>query len=354
MKPTGKKKIPYQNLGLSLVFSLICLGAGIALHDSLSLHAVVQKLGIPLVRLLLLIFIGLLAGQVIETLGWTRQMAVVARPFFAFSRLGQRCGAAFTSAFISGATANAMLLDFYEDQKITKMQLFLTNYVNQFPAYFLHLPTTFFIVLPLTGPAGALYFALTFLATLIRTVCFLVFGRIFLTLPDGKAGTFQAARPSGLGWTSDFSRVIDAVKTKLPMRILHIFVWVLPIYTLVFLLNVFGVFNDLNQSLARTVTLSIMPVESLSVVILSFAAEFTSGFAAAGALMEAGILTTKQTVMALLLGNVLAFPIRALRHQLPRYMGIFSPKMGLQLLLSGQLFRVVSILLVGILYYMVA
>ena len=89
-------------------------------------------------------------------------------------------------------------------------------------------------------------------------------------------------------------------------------------------------------------------------VILSFAAEFTSGFAAAGALLDAGVLTTKQTVLALLLGNITAFPIRALRHQLPRYMGIFSPKMGLQLLLSGQCFRILSIIVVGVIYYVVA
>jgi hypothetical protein len=58
-------------------------------------------------------------------------------------------------------------------------------------------------------------------------------------------------------------------------------------------------------------------------------------------------------VIALLLGNIIAFPIRALRHQLPRYMGIFSPKMGLQLLLSGQVFRILSLVLMGTLYYMV-
>jgi hypothetical protein len=94
-------------------------------------------------------------------------------------------------------------------------------------------------------------------------------------------------------------------------------------------------------------------MESLSVVILSFAAEFTSGFAAAGALLDAGVLTVKQTVLALLVGNVLAFPIRALRHQLPRYMGIFSPKMGTQLLLMGQGLRVTSIIMMGVLYYFV-
>jgi len=76
--------------------------------------------------------------------------------------------------------------------------------------------------------------------------------------------------------------------------------------------------------------------------------------AAAGALLEAGVLTIKQTVIALLIGNILAFPVRALRHQLPRYIGIFSPKMGTQILLMGQGFRITSIMVVGILYYYLA
>jgi hypothetical protein len=54
-----------------------------------------------------------------------------------------------------------------------------------------------------------------------------------------------------------------------------------------------------------------------------------------------------------LIGNVLAFPIRALRHQLPRYIGIFSPKMGTQLLLMGQGFRVSSIIIMGVIYFYV-
>jgi hypothetical protein len=94
-------------------------------------------------------------------------------------------------------------------------------------------------------------------------------------------------------------------------------------------------------------------VESLSVVVLSFVAEFTSGFAAAGALLAAGVLTVKQTVLALLIGNILAFPIRALRHQLPHYMGIFQPKMGTQLLVMGQILRIASIVFVGVVYFLV-
>jgi len=352
--------IKYKNLGVSVLFTLVCLLFSLNYFENITIAVCLKKLGIPLFRLLMVISIGLLAGQLIESLGWTKQVAIIARPFFRFSNLGNRCSAAFTTAFISGTTSNAMLLDFYEDKKISKMHLFLSNYINQFPAFFLHLPTTVFIVLPLTGYAGALYFFITFLATLFRTICFLGIGRFYLknypeynqepihTVPGNTKDKITKDNNKNL------KSIMKKIKSKLPGRIINIIIWVLPIYTIIFILNRNGFFDYLNKSLAGAVTLTILPVESLSVVILSFAAEFTSGFAAAGALMDAGVITIKQTVIALLLGNILAFPIRALRHQLPTYMGIFSPKIGLQLLLSGQLFRVLSIILMGTLYYIMA
>jgi len=353
--------LKYRNLGISILFTLAFLIFSLNYFEPITLAGCLKNLGIPLFRLVMLISIGLFVGQLIETLGWTKQIAVLARPIFAFSNLGNRCSAAFTAASISGTASNAMLLNFYEDQKINKMQLFLSNYINQFPAFFLHLPTTVFIVLPLTGYAGALYFAITFMATLFRTICFLIFGRMYLKIfldhdqeLDLQTGPALPSDQIAKENKKELKAIIKSIKSKLPGRIINIIIWILPIYTFIFILNRNGFFDYLNNSLTGLVTHSKLPVESLSVVILSFAAEFTSGFAAAGALMDAGVITVKQTVLALLLGNILAFPIRALRHQLPRYMGIFSPKMGLQLLLSGQLFRILSLILMGTLYYIVA
>ncbi len=348
-------KIHLKKLGISLAFSLAVLVFCLLAFDTLTLSVLGRRLALPLSRLVIFICIGLAAGQAIEVLGWTREVAVLARPFFRFARMGHHCSAVFTTAFLSGAAANAMLLDFYEEKKISKLQLFLSNYLNQFPAFFLHLPTTMFIVLPLTGTAGALYFLLTFLATLLRTFLFLLFGHFYLgrkPIEPDRPGTSNPGR--GEKKQAGLKDVVNRIKQRLPARIINILVWVLPIYTLVFMLHLNGAFDALNRSLSSHISTQIIPVESLSIVILSFAAEFTSGFAAAGALMDAGVLTVKQTVLALLLGNILAFPIRALRHQIPRYMGIFSPKMGLQLLLSGQFFRIISLILTGLIYYWVA
>ncbi len=327
------------------------LGA-LILIDELDAIQILSRLLWPLTRLMLFITLGLFIGQIIEAAGWIRTMAVLARPLFRFGRLGDHCSAAFTAAFFSGVTANAMLLDFFKEGHITRSQLFLSNFINQLPVFFLHLPTTFFIVIPLTGWAGALYFLITFLAVVSRTILFLVFGR--LVLPPWEKETEDSQDRAPTGKKNAMRNIWHRIKSRLPRRIARITVYVVPIYSLVFILNAMGLFKLLREALAGYVVTSFMPMESLSVIILSFAAEFTSGFAAAGALLEAGVLTVKQTVLALLIGNILAFPVRALRHQLPRYIGIFSPKMGTQLLLLGQGFRVTSIILMGIIYYYVA
>ena len=345
------EKAPTRSLFVSLGISLIIILGALMLVKQMDAAQLVSRLLWPLSRLMMFIAIGLLVGQVIEVSGWVKHMAVLARPLFRFGHLGDHCSAAFTTAFFSGVSANALLLDFFKEGQITRRQLFLSNFINQLPAFFLHLPTTFFIVIPLTGWAGGLYFLITFLAVVLRTVLFLLYGR--LTLPSPVIDSQGPIENTPTRKKKTLSAIWNRVKSRLPGRIARITVYVVPIYTLVFVLNAMGLFQLLRETLAGYVVTSIMPMESLSVIILSFAAEFTSGFAAAGALLEAGVLTVKQTVLALLIGNILAFPVRALRHQLPRYIGIFSPKMGTQILVMGQGFRVTSISVVGIIYYFV-
>ncbi len=347
--PRRKTRPPYRALIIALTLSVAMLGIGVYGLAAFDWPTAGRRLLAPLLRMLGFILVGLAAGQVIEALGWTRHLALLARPLFNFSHLGNRCGAAFTAAFFSGVTANAMLVEHYREGRITRAQLFLTNFINQLPAFFLHLPTTFFIVVPLTKTAGLLYFLLTFLAAVLRTMLLAVLGRFCLPpLPEHLPASGKAANPPA----TPRSALLPTLRRKLPRRMLNILIYVIPIYIAVFTLNRLGLFAFTREWLARFVLTAVVPVESLSVVILSFVAEFTSGFAAAGALLDAGVLNVKQTVLALLTGNILAFPIRALRHQLPHYMGIFQPKMGTQLLVLGQILRITSLIAVGSIYYL--
>ena len=345
-----KAKPKIRTAVVSLLVSAVALSLGAVYIEGLHLHDLAAKLFWPLLRLMGFICVGLAIGQVIEASGWTRALAALGMPAFRFANLGSRCSAAFTTAFFSGVSANAMLLAFYQEGKITRPQLFLSNFINQLPGFFLHLPTTFFIVVPLTRSAGLIYFLLTFTATMLRTTIFLLYGRFRLPAPADSHQAPSRRTDDGNTQIFDKGRVWQGIKSRLPTRLANIAIYVVPIYISVFMLTRMGMFDMMRTWLASYVTTSFIPIESLSVVVLSFAAEFTSGFAAAGAMLDAGVLSVKQTVVALLIGNITAFPIRALRHQLPHYMGIFTPKMGAQLLILGQCFRVLSVMIVGGLY----
>ena len=73
--------------------------------------------------------------------------------------------------------------------------------------------------------------------------------------------------------------------------------------------------------------------------------------AAAGALLDNGSLEVRQVVLALLVGNVVSSPMRAVRHQFPFYAGVFQPKLAVELITYNQIFRTGSIILVGVFYY---
>jgi len=340
-----------RSLLIAAAVSTSLVGVALATVEGLTTAILVDRLVWPLARLMLFIAIGLVVGQFIEASGWTRHLAVLARPAFRFGNLGDHCGAAFTTAFFSGTAANAMLYEFYQGGQICRRQLYLANLLNHFPAYFLHLPTTVFIVLPLTGKAGAIYFLLTFGALVLRCTLFLAYGRLWP--PDRTCHIAPAAADRTPERTPPTESVWAGVRRKLPPRLTSVAVYVVPIYIAIFMLNALGLFDTAERWLADTLVTGFIPVESLSVVILGFMAEFTSGFAAAGALLDAGVLDVRQTALALLIGNIIAFPVRALRHQLPRYMGIFTPRLGMQMLLLGQSCRVLSLAAVGAVYYAV-
>lgn len=349
-----KQKPKYKRLAVSIAVSVLMAAAGTLFIDAMDMETVTDRIVLPLARLCVFIGLGLAAAQVLEAKGWTRRLGFLARPMFSYANLGERCSATFSAAFFSGVSANAMLVDYHREGKITKQQMFLTNFINQFPAFFLHLPTTFFVVISITKTAGLIYFALTFAAVALRTILFVVYGRFFVRRqPEGEKAPLDSRQEDG-GQKEEKTKVMEALKARLPNRYAGILFYVVPIYVGISLLTAMGAFDYLRDAMADRLAVEFVPVEALSVVILSFVAEFTSGFAAAGALLDQGVITVKETVLALIAGNILAFPVRALRHQIPRYMGIFSPKTGLQLLLLGQFFRVVSLIIVAVIYYAAA
>jgi hypothetical protein len=329
-------------LALTLLVALTWLVLGRTSHH-LSAGKLYHHLGSPLLWLLLYMGVGLLVGQAIESLGWATKLGGWTAPVLRWGHLKRESGAAFTAAFFSKLLANTMLWTFYQEEKISRREMTLTYLFNGgLPVYLLHLPTTFFIILPLTREAGIIYMGLTGVAALLRSVIILAYAR--WRLPAKPAVEPEVAPPTP---PSRKERVSQEIWRKFRRRFSRVVLYTLPIYFLIFLVNDWGLFKWLREGAAAHVSLGFLPVEAASVVIFSVAAEFTSGMAAAGAFLQTGALTVHQTVLALVLGNIVATPIRALRHQLPSHVGIFAPALGTRLLVLSQGLRLLSLVLVA-------
>jgi hypothetical protein len=315
--------------------------------QALSAAVLWDGLAVPLSRLLVSISIGLFVGTLIEALQWTRAVAKVAQPFVRLGRLKDVAGASFSLAFFSGAAANTMLAEAYEKGEITKREVMLSNLFNSLPTYFLHLPTLFFIAAPFIGPAAALYVGLTVGAALLRTLGIVLLGR--LTLPPLPEGCVVCLLPEAPKW--DWRAALDKTWKRFKRRLPRMVYYTVPIYVAFFFLKRWGVFDTLETAMAEHVSfLAWLPPQAMSIVVFHMAAETTAGYAAAGALVQTGGLTIKELVLALLVGNILSSPVRAIRHQFPYYAGIFKPALALNLIVSNQTLRAVSIALVTLAY----
>jgi hypothetical protein len=334
---------------IPMLFLTICLGVVLAgfsgnLNLKLSPGVLYHHLVWPFGKLLLYLGLGLFIGQAIESLGWSARFGGRVQPLVSWGRFGPESAAAFSASFFSGILANTMLMSSYQDGKLNRRELTLSYLLNTgLPGFVLHLPTTFFILVPLTRQAGLIYLGLNLLAAILRTMGVLALARFSLD----RAG---AGEPSVAAIRQTPKIRFETIWKKFQRRFLRLIFYTMPIYIVIFVAQQAGFFDWLREATAGMVTFTFLPVESASVVIFSVAAEFSSGAAAAGALLSAGALTVPQTVVALMLGSIVATPVRALRHQLPTHAGIFSPILGTELLLTSQGLRIISLIIVTLPY----
>lgn len=312
---------------------------------SLNSELIFRKLIDPLLRLIVFLGIGLLIGQILETTGWTGKLAYWVQPLTKWANLKDESAASFVTSFVSGIASNTLLMTYHQEGKISKNELVLTYLLNNgVPMFLLHLPTTFFLVISLAGKAGAIYLVITLLAAIIRSAIILVICR--LKLP--KACWIWSPLVEKTKFPD--RRTMNVIWRKFKDRFLRVALYTTPIYVIVFLLNEYGLFKWMRLSLVNSISGDFLPVEAAGMIVFSLAAEFGAGMASAGALITTGALTEKQAAVALIVGTIVATPIRALRHQAPTHLGLFNIGLGSWLLALSQGFRIISLIMVTGIY----
>lgn len=337
-----RKRSPQKAL---IMFGLVALALGAAIfYGGMPVSRLYGKLFKPLWRLTLAIAVGLLVGIFIETANLTAKLGRVFAPFLRFGHLKEPSALAFTTAFFSAAAASSILMNAYQEGGISRRELIISALLLTFPAFFAHLPSMFFVITPLVGVLGGYYLVILLGGDLLRTAGYLLYSR--LRLPP------YVARPAAaVSRKISLRQVWQETRGKFLTRLYNILVVTIPVFVAVFLAQEGGLFEWLRDQLTLWLRGTRIPVEAVSILIFSLAAETTGGFAAAGALLASQALSPGAVLFTLVLGTIIASPMRAVRHQLPYYLGIYTPGLGLRLMVLSQMFRTLSLLpFLGLIY----
>lgn len=311
-----------------------------------------ERLVWPLIRLICYISLGLLVANFIEALNWTRWIAFLARPLTRLGHMSDVTGASFSMSIFSGVAANTLLAEAFDKQQISRRELVIANLFNSLPTYFTHLPTIFFITLPLIHGAAFIYVGITVGAAVLRTISIVGISRLALPAPTASAAPADVLQDECR--STDWRGAMNKSWKRFKRRIRKIIIFTIPIYIVIFIIYRVGYFRDLEEIASQYLTLiPWLPPQSLGIITLHMAAELTAGVAAAGALLQEGALSQREIILALLVGNVLSSPLRAVRHQFPYYAGIFKPALAARLIVYSQLFRIASLVVIGVVYYYV-
>lgn len=310
----------------------------------------------PLLRLLAGLGAGLLLANLLEALRWTDVLARLTGPLSRLAHLGNVASPAFALAFVSPAAANGLLSENFARGAISRRELVLANLFNGLPSYLVHTPTIFFLTWPALGIYALVYVGLTFLAALGRMIFTIILSRFLLPVPENAAAPLHLKNMNegGPEFRKRLRAALASAWKRFRKRFPRIIYYTIPFYVLMYLCQKLGFFSLAEEWLAaRLDWLAFIKPQAMGIVILQLAAEMGATLGAAGAALADGGLGGKDIVLALLAGNVLSTPMRALRHQLPAYAGYYKPRLALELIAANQSFRAVSMIIVIAAYALV-
>lgn len=294
---------------------------------------------------------GMLLANVLEVLRWTDGLARWARPVSRVAHLSPVAASAFALAFVSPAASNSLLSDKHRSGALPLRELMLANLFNSLPAYLAHTPTIFLLIWPVLGSAAVTYVGITLLAAVGRTLLTVFLGRVLLPKPNFPVpppeGSDRERMPLGKSVGEAWPKAWKRFRRRLPKLLF----FAVPVYVLVILAQQWGMFQELECWLAEHLDwLTFLKPQAMGIIAMQLMAELGAALGAAGAALTDGSLTSRDVVMAMLVGNVLATPLRAMRHQLPVYSGFYRPGLALLLVTANQSLRAASMILAMLLY----
>ncbi|HJH25372.1 MAG TPA: hypothetical protein C5S37_01065 [Methanophagales archaeon] len=274
------------------------------------------------------IAIGILATSFAVNIGLMKKFDRLTKPLSSKANISTLSALSVVTCTFSTTAGYSMLVDGLNEKMISEREVIATTVISSFPSILSHLFTFFIpVVIPILGlTTGSIYVCMVGFAAFLKT-CFGIFlARLWLKNNHFSAKPQLSTNldPAPVG--DNRSALNKSAKStyKMLKRIVPTMFVTLFLVSVAVELNLFDSFSTIGRPLTNILGLE-------SEVVLISATEIVNTYAGmilAGSLLGEGLISTKGVLIALLLGTVVSFSARFVKHSLPLHVSLFGPKLG--------------------------
>jgi hypothetical protein len=246
--------------------------------------------------------------------GFMEKLTSVFAPIMDKFSIGHIVAISALTCFVSPTAAYSILAQSWREGKISEKDVIAASFLNSFPSIFSHL-YSFFIpfVIPVLGWVGVVYVSLRAAVALIKTVIGLILAKIWSSGDNHAEFTYERR---------DLDPFKSTIKTLKRM---------IPVMAVTFLtasyLSEIGVFDKFAE------LLNFLPLNANAIAIAAMQLfDMRTAIVLTAGMLENGVIDFRWAVAGLLLGNIVTFSTRYVRHSLPLHVSLFG-KLGVKIVM---------------------
>ena len=277
-----------------------------------------------------IIAIGIFATSLAVNLGLMRKLDPLIKPISSKANISAVSALSVVTCAFSTTAGYSMLVDGLNEKIIPERELIATTVISSFPSILPHLFQFFIpVVIPILGlTTGSIYVCLVGLVAFLKSCVGIILARLWLkdanTSPSKPM--LSTLDPARAPVVDNKSAVNKSAKStyKMLKRIVPTMFITLFLVSVALELNLFESFSAILEPVTNILGLeSEVALISATDIVNTYA-----GIILAGSLLSEGLISTKGVLIALLLGTVVSFSARFVKHSLPLHVSLFGPKLG--------------------------
>ena len=278
-----------------------------------------------------IIAIGIFVTSFAVNIGLMKKFDRLIKPLSSKANISAVSALSVVTCTFSTAAGYSMLVDGLNEKIVSEREVIATTVISSFPSIFSHLFTFFVpVVIPILGlTTGSIYVCLVGLAAFLKSCVGIILARLWLKDANNCSSKSQLSTsldPARAPVVNKKNAVNKSAKSTYRMlkRIVPTMFITLFLVSVAMELNLFDSISTILEPVTNILRLE-------SEVALISATEIVNTYAGlilAGSLLGEGLISTKGVLIALLLGTVVSFSARFVKHSLPLHISLFGPKLG--------------------------